>query len=132
MITFSHSAFRHCCTSRGDKYENKSFRYAYFVRVIRDGGFKVALIARLSIIPPHCKCRVFTGTSVAAYIDHITTVITAVFSTCGMNVWVYAAAAFFSLPKQFLTVYLGFALEQSRTGQFVDLETSSSVLISLV
>ncbi|KAK7691178.1 hypothetical protein QCA50_006281 [Cerrena zonata] len=59
-------AFRHCCTTRGEKYEKKSFRYAYIVRVIRDGGFKIALIVRFSAIPPHFA--------------------TAVFSTCGMNV----------------------------------------------
>ncbi|KAK7691169.1 hypothetical protein QCA50_006272 [Cerrena zonata] len=88
-------AFRHCCTARGAKYEKKNLKYAYLVRVIRDGGFKVALVARFSAIPPH-----FT---------------TAVFSTCGMDVWVFAAAAFFSLPKQFMIVYLGVALEQSQS-----------------
>ncbi|KAK7691171.1 hypothetical protein QCA50_006274 [Cerrena zonata] len=90
-------AFRYCCSARGEKYERKNLSYAYLVRVVRDGGFKIALIARFSAIPGH-----FT---------------TAVFSTCGMNVWVFAAAAFFSLPKQFLTVYLGVALEQSENGQ---------------
>ena len=35
-----------------------------------------------------------------------------------MSVWVFAAAAFLSLPKQFLTVYLGVALEQSENGMF--------------
>lgn len=43
-------------------------------------------------------------------------VTTAVFSTCGMSIWTFSIAAFLSLPKQFLTVYLGVALEQSETG----------------
>ena len=41
---------------------------------------------------------------------------TAVFSTCGMSVWTFIISAFLSLPKQFITVYLGVALEQSDKG----------------
>ena len=41
---------------------------------------------------------------------------TAVFSTCGMNVFVFALAAFFSLPKQLVTVFIGVIIEQSGTG----------------
>ena len=50
--------------------------------------------------------------------DRLTRLIvtTAVFSTCGMNIWVFMAAAFLSLPKQFITVYLGVALEDSEKG----------------
>jgi hypothetical protein len=47
----------------------------------------------------------------------VVTVTTAVFSTCGMNIWVFMLAAFFSLPKQFITVYLGVALEDSEDGE---------------
>jgi uncharacterized membrane protein YdjX (TVP38/TMEM64 family) len=36
-----------------------------------------------------------------------------VFSVCGMSVWVYLIAAVVSLPKQFATLYLGYALEQA-------------------
>lgn len=46
------------------------------------------------------------------------TVTTAVFSTCGMGVWTFALAAFFSLPKQFVTVYLGVLLENSSSEYF--------------
>lgn len=35
-----------------------------------------------------------------------------------MRIWTFALAAFLSLPKQFVTVYLGVALEQSADGQF--------------
>lgn len=44
-------------------------------------------------------------------------VTTAVFSTCGMKLWVFAVAAFLSLPKQFITVYIGVILEQNGEGQ---------------
>ncbi|PBK63620.1 hypothetical protein ARMSODRAFT_529528 [Armillaria solidipes] len=71
--------------------------YACLAKVVRDGGSIIALIARLSAIPPH-----FT---------------TALFSTCGMGIIVFCIAAILSLPKQFVTVYLGVILEQSATGE---------------
>ncbi|KAG6907510.1 hypothetical protein DXG01_008654 [Tephrocybe rancida] len=90
-------AFKYCCRARGEKMERTNLTYACLARVVRDGGFKVALIARLSAIPGH-----FT---------------TAVFSTCGMGIFVFTLAAILSMPKQFITVYLGVILEQSATGE---------------
>ncbi|KAG8751603.1 Tlg2-vesicle protein [Ceratobasidium sp. 428] len=90
--------------------EKKNPSYACLARVVRDGGFLVAFVVRLSAIPGH-----FT---------------TAVFSTCGMNIWVFTLAAFLSLPKQFITVYLGVILEQSADGTRTTRDTiiSDSVL----
>ncbi|THH14146.1 hypothetical protein EW146_g6147 [Bondarzewia mesenterica] len=81
-----------------------NFLYACLARVVRDGGFKIALIARLSAIPGH-----FT---------------TAIFSTCGMGIVTFCLAAFLSLPKQFVTVYLGVLLEGAGT------ETTQQRIIS--
>jgi len=89
-------AFIYCCRSRGEKLERTKISYACLAKVVREGGFKIALIARLSAIPGH-----FT---------------TAVFSTCGMGIIVFSIAATLSLPKQLITVYLGVILEQSGTG----------------
>ncbi|KAL5485629.1 hypothetical protein ACEPAI_6670 [Sanghuangporus weigelae] len=89
-------AFKYCCRARGEKLEKKDLQYACLARTVREGGFKIALVARYSAIPGH-----FT---------------TAVFSTCGMGVLVFALAAFLSLPKQFVTVYIGVILEESGTG----------------
>ncbi|KAF8906988.1 hypothetical protein CPB84DRAFT_1769149 [Gymnopilus junonius] len=89
-------AFKYCCRSRGEKLEKTKISYACLARVVRDGGFKIALIARLSAIPGH-----FT---------------TAIFSTCGMNIFVFSIAAILSSPKQFITVYLGVILAQTSTG----------------
>ncbi|KAF8630557.1 hypothetical protein AX17_005369 [Amanita inopinata Kibby_2008] len=89
-------AFKFCCRARGEKLERTKISYACLAKVVRDGGFKIALIARLSAIPGH-----FT---------------TAVFSACGMGIIVFSIAAILSLPKQFITVYLGVILEQSDTG----------------
>ncbi|KAH9922920.1 uncharacterized protein B0H18DRAFT_1016162 [Fomitopsis serialis] len=82
---------------RGEKLEKTDLRYACLAKVVREGGIKIALIARLSAIPG-------------------TVLTTAVFSTCGMSVWTFIIAAILSLPKQFITVYLGVALEQSDNG----------------
>jgi len=99
-------AFKYCCKARGEKMERKKPWYGALAKIVRDGGFKVALIARLSAIPGH-----FT---------------TAVFSTCGMNIFIFSLAAILSLPKQLVIVYLGVILEQSDTGQ----STTKSRVIS--
>ncbi|KAF8147775.1 hypothetical protein K438DRAFT_1989470 [Mycena galopus ATCC 62051] len=66
-------AFKMCCRARGEKMERTQIPYACLARCVRTGGFKIALIARFSAIPGH-----FT---------------TAVFSTCGMNIFVFSIAA---------------------------------------
>ncbi|KAE9399671.1 hypothetical protein BT96DRAFT_801982, partial [Gymnopus androsaceus JB14] len=98
-------AFKYCCRARGAKMEKTKMYYACLAKVVREGGFKIALIARLSAIPGH-----FT---------------TAIFSTCGMNIFVFSIAAILSSPKQFITVYLGVILGEA-SGQ----ETTKQKLIS--
>ncbi|CCO34110.1 Golgi apparatus membrane protein TVP38 [Rhizoctonia solani AG-1 IB] len=104
-------AFRYCLRGRAIKMERKNPSYACLARVVRDGGFLVAFVVRLSTIPGH-----FT---------------TAVFSTCRMGIWIFTLAAFLSLPKQFITVYLGVILEQSADGTRSTQDTiiSNAVLI---
>lgn len=89
-------AFKYCCRGRAEKLEHEKPYYECLARVVREGGFKVALMARLSAVPGH-----FT---------------TAVFATCGMGIWTFCLAALLSLPKQFITVYAGVMLEQSESG----------------
>ncbi|KAL1738582.1 hypothetical protein HDZ31DRAFT_4945, partial [Schizophyllum fasciatum] len=100
--------FRYWCRARGEKLERTKIGYGCLAKVIRDGGFWIALVARLSAIPGH-----FT---------------TAVFSTCGMGIVVYALAALLSMPKQIITVYLGVILGQEADGT----ETEQSKIISRV
>ena len=108
-----YSAFKYCCSSRGEKLERANLAYACLAKVVRDGGFIVALIARLSAIPGHCRSlQLFFVYPFTRF-----SVTTAVFSTCGMNIVVFSLAALLSLPKQFITVYLGVALEQSANGE---------------
>jgi hypothetical protein len=54
ILTF-YSAFKYCCRARGEKWEKTKITYACLARIVRDGGFKIALIARLSAIPGHCQ-----------------------------------------------------------------------------
>ena len=37
-----------------------------------------------------------------------------------MNIWVFSVAAILSLPKQFITVYIGVILEQEGTGTYTN------------
>ena len=82
--------------------------------MVRDGGFKIALIARLSAIPGHCAyCWAL---AVYGSADDYLSVTTAVFSTCGMGIFVFSLAAILSMPKQMITVYLGVILKQESEG----------------
>lgn len=83
--------FKHFCQARGDKLQKDSVMYAALCKVIRERGFKVALVARYSAIPGHLT--------------------TAIFSVCGMEISTFMLAAVLSLPKQFITVYIGAMLE---------------------
>jgi uncharacterized membrane protein YdjX (TVP38/TMEM64 family) len=88
--------FRYFLHSRAEKEEKKNIQYACLARIVREGGFKIALIVRYSAVPGH-----FT---------------TAIFAVCGMNIFVFILAALLSMPKQFITVYIGTLLESTSTG----------------
>ncbi|MCO5555804.1 hypothetical protein L7F22_009349 [Adiantum nelumboides] len=89
-------AFKYLLKKHGEKFERQSIDYACMAHIVREGGFMVILMARLSAIPGH-----FT---------------TAVFATVGMNIFVFTIAAILSLPKQLVVVYLGVAIEQAGSG----------------
>ncbi|KAH9823161.1 snare associated Golgi protein-domain-containing protein, partial [Melampsora americana] len=99
--------FRNFCRERAVKYEEKSLRFATLSLVIRQGGFWITLLARLSAIPSH--------------------LLTPVFATSGMNVWIFSTATILSSPKQLSHVYLGtlFQVGKSKT-------TNSGKLVSFV
>ena len=100
------SAFRTILRRRAERLEHDSLKYGLLSHVIREGGFKIALMARLSAIPPHCESS--CGVLVNYYLANcFLPVLTVIFSTSGLKVWVFTLAAFLSLPRQFATVYLG-------------------------
>ncbi|WVQ73516.1 hypothetical protein IAR50_003088 [Cryptococcus sp. DSM 104548] len=86
-------AFKYCLKSHAEKYEKNNMNYACLAHVVREGGFLIIFVVRLSAIPGH-----FT---------------TAVFATCGMNIWIFTLAAILTLPKQLIVVYLGVLFEDT-------------------
>jgi hypothetical protein len=89
-------AFKFFLKKHAARYERKSLNYACMAYIVREGGFIIVLLARLSAIPGH-----FT---------------TAVFATVGMGFFIFTLATLLSMPKQLLVVYLGVAIEQAGSG----------------
>ncbi|KAH9821570.1 hypothetical protein DFH28DRAFT_524897 [Melampsora americana] len=83
--------FKYACKARAARYEEKNLSFATLSLVIREGGFWIAFLARLSAIPSH--------------------LLTPVLATSGMGVWVFSAATILSMPKQLSHVYLGTLFE---------------------
>lgn len=89
--------FKWGCTTRSKKLEEKDVTYACICKVIRDGGFRIAFMARLSAIPGHLT--------------------TPAFAACGMSLWIFSITAIITLPKQLMAVYLGTVFGQEKTGE---------------
>ncbi|KAI0327055.1 hypothetical protein GY45DRAFT_1373459 [Cubamyces sp. BRFM 1775] len=106
----NYCVFKWFCMARGRKWEEKKLSYALLAEVVRQGGFKIAVVIRLSAVPGH-----FT---------------TAVFATCGMNIFIFLAAAILSLPKQLVTVYLGVA--QSGTEDSTQKKIKAAVIAATI
>ncbi|PLW23676.1 hypothetical protein PCASD_13577 [Puccinia coronata f. sp. avenae] len=79
--------FKYACSHRAAKLEKKDVNYACMCVVVREGGFWIAFLARLSAIPGH--------------------LVTPVFATTGMSLFIFTAATVLSMPKQLAGVYLG-------------------------
>lgn len=47
--------FRSCLRSRAEKLERGTPRWGALARVLREGGFLVALVVRYSAVPTHSK-----------------------------------------------------------------------------
>ncbi|KAJ7262719.1 hypothetical protein B0H12DRAFT_1012612 [Mycena haematopus] len=101
--------FKYACSARGAKYEQKDLDYGILAYFARNGSFLVILIIRYSAIPPHFA--------------------TSVFSTVGISFWIFLAAAILSLPKQLVTVYVGYALQPSNDNK--DTKTIENVVLVL-
>ncbi|KAJ7578305.1 hypothetical protein C8J56DRAFT_1112389 [Mycena floridula] len=91
----TYSTFKYGCSNRAEKYERKNIRYACFSKIIRDGGFMIVFMARISALPQH-----FT---------------TAVFATCGMRITIFTIAAILSMPKQIIPVYIGVVMGEGQS-----------------
>jgi hypothetical protein len=98
---------------RRKRTSEPKIRYSALARVVRDGGFKTAIIARYSAIPSH---RTFDVRYHHVFLFTSRSVTTALFAACGMDFWTFLFAALLSLPKQIASVYIGFALSEAGSG----------------
>ncbi|WRT64248.1 uncharacterized protein IL334_001179 [Kwoniella shivajii] len=106
-------AFKWFCQGRAQKFEKKNKLYASLTQLIREKSFMFTLILRFSAVPGH--------------------ITTAVSASAGANFWMYLAAAFLTLPKQFTIVYLGKAFgTQSRKNTIISIITTVLTLIGTV
>ncbi|BEI86002.1 hypothetical protein CcaverHIS002_0602890 [Cutaneotrichosporon cavernicola] len=85
-------AFKWMCTARARKFERRNKLYGALTQLIREKSFTFVLILRFSAVPGH--------------------IVTAVSASAGANVWSYLAAAFLTLPKQWVIAYLGSSFGQ--------------------
>ncbi|GMK58367.1 hypothetical protein CspeluHIS016_0503990 [Cutaneotrichosporon spelunceum] len=85
-------AFKWMCTTRARKFERRNKLYGALTQLIREKSFTFVLILRFSAVPGH--------------------IVTAVSASAGANVWSYLAAAFLTLPKQWVITYLGSSFGQ--------------------
>ncbi|WVW82396.1 hypothetical protein I302_104403 [Kwoniella bestiolae CBS 10118] len=106
-------AFKWCCQGRAAKFEKKNKLYASLTQLIREKSFMFTLVLRFSAVPGH--------------------IVTAVSASAGANFWMYLAAAFLTLPKQFTIVYLGKAFgTQSRKNTIISISMTVLTLIGTV
>ncbi|KAI5832598.1 hypothetical protein K523DRAFT_267298 [Schizophyllum commune Tattone D] len=71
--------------------EKSSVSYACYARVIREGGWIMCAVFRLSVFPPHF--------------------ITVLVAACDVPLWTYLIAIVIGFPRQLLPVYLGVVLD---------------------
>ncbi|KAF8316817.1 hypothetical protein DL93DRAFT_2226635 [Clavulina sp. PMI_390] len=108
--------FKYACTSRSQKWERQKLGYACLAQVVREGGFFAVIVIRFSAIPGHLS--------------------TVIFAVCGVSFWTYLIANILTLPKLFVTVYVGVAADsksQSNTSKTIStVVTVVGVVVTIV
>jgi hypothetical protein len=51
-------AFKYCLRGTAEKYEKKNLNYALMAHIVREGGFWIVFVSRLSAIPGYVLSRV--------------------------------------------------------------------------
>jgi uncharacterized membrane protein YdjX (TVP38/TMEM64 family) len=74
------SVFKYWCRSRADRQAKKNLNYACLSQAIVEGGWFMAFVVRLSVIPTHIS--------------------TVIFAVCGLGFWKFMIALIIGLPKQ--------------------------------
>ncbi|KAF8316818.1 hypothetical protein DL93DRAFT_2165936 [Clavulina sp. PMI_390] len=108
--------FKYWCTGRSQKYEQQKLGYACLAQVVREGGFFAVIVIRFSAIPGHLS--------------------TVIFAVCGVSFWTYLVANILTLPKLFVTVYVGVAADsnsESKTSKIISyVVTASGIIITII
>ncbi|KAF7354302.1 hypothetical protein MVEN_01118500 [Mycena venus] len=99
--------FKYACGARGRKLEENNIEYGALAHVVRQGGFWIVLIMRYSAIPGH--------------------LLTPIFSTVGVPFLVFLGAAILSVPKSFVSVYVGWAAKPEN-----DANTTAEIVSKVV
>ncbi|KAF8601590.1 hypothetical protein BDV93DRAFT_495724 [Ceratobasidium sp. AG-I] len=112
--TITFYMFRSCLRSRAEKIENDkdSPRWGALARVIREGGFVIALVVRFSAFPTH--------------------MITALFAVCGLSSWTFMLTLVLSLPRQLAGVYIGVLAFESAEGRPSKLDKTLSTVVLVI
>ncbi|KAK8858708.1 hypothetical protein IAR55_002937 [Kwoniella newhampshirensis] len=85
--------FKYLCHARAERMTRKSLNYACLAEAVREGGFIMAWVVRLSVIPTHYT--------------------TAILAVCGLPTWKFFCALILAMPKQLISVYVGVVLGQT-------------------
>ncbi|QRV81721.1 Golgi apparatus membrane protein TVP38 [Ceratobasidium sp. AG-Ba] len=98
--------FYSCLRPRAEKLEKvdgRTPRFAALARVIREGGFWVALLVKYSAFPSH--------------------ITSALFATCGVSFSMFFLVLVLSLPRQLANVYFGVLSAEAARGRNSDEDT---------
>ncbi|KAG9090589.1 Tlg2-vesicle protein, partial [Ceratobasidium sp. 392] len=107
--------FRSCLRSRAEKMErggSGSPRFGALARVIREGGFLVAVVIRYSAFPTH--------------------VTTALFAVSGVSFLMFLITLTLSVPRQLAGVYIGVLAKEAAEGHPSKLDQTLSTVVLVV
>ncbi|KAF7329072.1 hypothetical protein MKEN_00167600 [Mycena kentingensis (nom. inval.)] len=96
----NYAVFRFACKGRMEKMEKKSLEVGLMAYVVRRGGLLMVAIIRYSTVPPHYA--------------------TAIFSSVGLNFFIFLFGTLIALPKQIVPVYTGYAIKSASEGDEKD------------
>lgn len=91
--TLAYLIVKRLCLSRSEAFAQTKSKCACLAKTVQDGGFKMILLARCSIVPPHTT--------------------TAVFATRGVSLLELVSAMVYSFPKQIVRPPTCFCLRDS-------------------
>jgi hypothetical protein len=115
-LTYALSIFKFALRKRAAKLEEKDVKYAILARAIRDGGIKMAIVARYSIIPAHGLYPI-VFLPLKRVTNICNAVLTALMATCDVSLFTFVVSAIASLPRPWIGVFIGYNLQLVADGR---------------